>query len=494
MWKNLDENIITFHDSILIVFLSIISITIRSWLIWNPNMTVFDEIYFGNFTNSYITKETFYDIHPPFAKLLLAGLARFSGYKGDISFINSTHLPYNSDYYVQLRIIVCIFSSFCPPIIYLIMRIMNISFLSSLVSSMCIALDTSLIIEGRLILTDGILHFFCCLHVLCLVYVLSLPKRTKMKYYYILLGITLGMACSIKNTAWGLIALDGVSILIRDIYGIGFNQFSSLIFSVFYSFFAIFIFNLVVHLSTYYIHFIVLDYTGRGSSQYHPVIGKTLIKKRLSNVSYWGVRVMDPPLIQRVLSIAISMFAGNNKITSFHNSESRPINWPLMTGRIVSFWGNSQDIEINCAGNIFVYYISFFSVVISLIIWARNTKEYNLGLPILGWFFSYVPFYLVPRVMYLYHYCIPLIFGCMCIGSLLNTVSPKLRGILSVFIIFFATIGFVFLNPWVYGTTQWDTEITKSYRPWFDGDIVFKQRMNESFKKTKRIEAIHIDD
>lgn len=44
----------------------------RFWDIQEPNETVFDEVYFGSFTTSYVQREYFFDIHPPLGKLVLA--------------------------------------------------------------------------------------------------------------------------------------------------------------------------------------------------------------------------------------------------------------------------------------------------------------------------------------------------------------------------------------------------------------------------------------
>ena len=37
---------------------------------------VFDELHFGKFVNGYVKGEYFFDIHPPFSKLLIAFAAR----------------------------------------------------------------------------------------------------------------------------------------------------------------------------------------------------------------------------------------------------------------------------------------------------------------------------------------------------------------------------------------------------------------------------------
>ena len=48
-----------------------------------PREVIFDEVHFGKFVTAYCcTGERFFDIHPPHAKLLVAGVAWVGGYRG----------------------------------------------------------------------------------------------------------------------------------------------------------------------------------------------------------------------------------------------------------------------------------------------------------------------------------------------------------------------------------------------------------------------------
>ncbi|MCB0404874.1 MAG: phospholipid carrier-dependent glycosyltransferase, partial [Bdellovibrionales bacterium] len=52
-----------------------------------PNEVIFDEFHFGKFVTAYCCGgNRIFDIHPPHAKLLIAGLAKVMGYKGNYQF------------------------------------------------------------------------------------------------------------------------------------------------------------------------------------------------------------------------------------------------------------------------------------------------------------------------------------------------------------------------------------------------------------------------
>jgi dolichyl-phosphate-mannose-protein mannosyltransferase len=87
---------------IVILFMSIVfGFVSRTFLIAWPPYCVFDEIAFGNFTNSYIQRTHFIDVHPPFAKLLFAFVGYVCGYNGTIDFERSTRDRYKDRIYVN---------------------------------------------------------------------------------------------------------------------------------------------------------------------------------------------------------------------------------------------------------------------------------------------------------------------------------------------------------------------------------------------------------
>lgn len=196
-----------FIDTVCIIIVTVCSISVRVRSFHHPNTCVFDEVYFGNFTNFYLNHTFYQDIHPPFAKLLMYKVAEIGEYPGHLVF--NGNIPYKSPEYTMLRFTPEIISSFVPPLCYLCVRFLGFSSSSAFTSGILAAFETTLICEGRHVLTDGILHYFSIQHVTVLLYFRTLKKRNLYFHiWHVITGITLGLACAIKNTAWGLMVLD----------------------------------------------------------------------------------------------------------------------------------------------------------------------------------------------------------------------------------------------------------------------------------------------
>lgn len=87
------------------------------------NVSRFDEVHFGKFASYYILRQYYFDVHPPFAKLLFGLAGWFVGYDGHFGFENigdsytEAHVPY-----VGMRALPAIFGSFTVPVVYGIMK------------------------------------------------------------------------------------------------------------------------------------------------------------------------------------------------------------------------------------------------------------------------------------------------------------------------------------------------------------------------------------
>lgn len=83
----------------------------------------FDEVHFGKFASYYILREYYFDVHPPFAKLMLGLAGWFAGFDGHFTFENigdsytDAHVPY-----VGIRALPALFGSLTIPLVYAIMR------------------------------------------------------------------------------------------------------------------------------------------------------------------------------------------------------------------------------------------------------------------------------------------------------------------------------------------------------------------------------------
>ena len=473
--KNESISILNTADCFIIPIIVFLGIITRFWINGWPDYETFDEVHFGGFTNGYINQEYFFDIHPPLAKLLIAFVSYLSGYKGNIDFESLYSKKYFDEKskeilidYITLRLAPQIFSSFVPAIIYITMRILHFSIISSITSSSLLLFETSIICEGKFILTDGILHFFVSLHLLSLFYACQYPSVLSL----IIDGVTLGLACSCKSTAWGLTIVDGFvhtyfiirkyQKIIKKSTSLGFNehnQAQKIYSKVNLSYFTadilfdiitrgsllIFLLSFIYYIS-FVIHISVLRYDGPGSVFLEKSIKKTLLhSKNLDNNSTFLVepltnRNTGPSIFYRILYLNIEMQVSNMRIKAFHPWQSEPSDWPLLTSSYVAFINLDDDREINCIGNAFVYYISFFSILFIIVYYmvtslsllynflfnhkknSTNFLSWRLFFIVFGYMVSYLPFFLVPRCMFLYHYQIPLIFACMAVGCVLDII------------------------------------------------------------------------
>lgn len=446
-------------DCFLLICITFISLTTRLWLISIPESITFDEVYFGNFTNYYLHRTYFHDIHPPFAKLTMAFIAYLTGYKGHINFANDPKNRYleNEINYISLRLTPAIFQSFCFPLVYSTLRCLGFCSFTSFAASIAIIFEPSFLTEGRFILSDGILHFYSCLNMFALsIFIIDYEPE-----YLWFASLSLGAAISCKHTAFGLIAFDGISQLIW-IYKFRptFKEVIKRALLFLGPAICFFYFS-------YVIHFIILIYHGPKESFLSPEISKTLLK----NGSYRGLNLYEPSLLGRIVYLVYITFAGHMIPLKPHPYESRPQYWPLLLDKCMIYSSfPSRTVMLN--GSPLIYYPATFSLIIvffSIIFRKADCRHFLL---LSGWAFSYFPFYLIPRSMYLYHYLIPLIFSVMCQASIIETLfkeNQTVKCFLLLTMIFCGISSFVFWYPTIYGTyCEGCLEVRKWSRFWFD--------------------------
>jgi dolichyl-phosphate-mannose--protein O-mannosyl transferase len=393
--------------------------------------------------------------------------AHLSEYDGRIDFPHHSG-NYRNDGYVFLRITPAFFASLCAPLIYLSLRFDTFSYPSSFVAAMLVACDTSMLTEHRFILSDGMLHFFTCLFLAVFSY---LHSRELFEWPSALVtGLFLGAACSCKNTAWGLIPYTGFVELLtvftqfplfkpaffRELAIRGFPMIFGVLFVYFLSFLA---------------HFLVLPLSGDGAGFLSPEMQHQLIEKTNSDGALWYQRLQGPGLLRRIVALAINMHHGNMGILDAHPYESRPQSWPLLTGISVLFWKAFGQAEIACRGNAIVYYLAVVGLVLCAL--GVRSPKWQKGLKyVVGWACCYFPFFLIPRSMFLYHYLIPLMLGCMAAGASIELYLPKYWcGFASFVMIVVGVVGFLMWSPFCYGTTPYDPRFTIWNKDWIHGVV-----------------------
>jgi dolichyl-phosphate-mannose--protein O-mannosyl transferase len=402
------------------------SLGLRLWNIEHPDSVVFDELHFVGFVHDYQQRSYFFDIHPPLAKLIYFVIAE--ALDAHITQVVPDSQYLNSDYLV-LRVSNAVISAFCCPLIFSILINCGISLLPSCVASLVFLCETSLLPQHRLILIDGILHFFVLMHL----FVLSLGRVPPF-----LIGLSLGFACSCKLTAWSLIPFTLVSKVRNRL---------SVIFWALTAFFAI-----------SFIHLWVLD---KPSSDAKEFLSERLYRWLFEERTLWNIAKAS-------VAVNCEMHVYNMKNRRFHPYQSDPITWPLLTGIWVGLWEDTaQKIEMNCMGNVFV----FVPVFIALFVTGCAIRPWNwsvVSIAPIGWALSYLPFFLVPRTLFLYHYQIPLLFGFLSLGYALH-ITGRVGVYIGVVVVMLGLFGFAYWSPFVYAYPVADRARLIWNRNWADG-------------------------
>ena len=438
------NKIFSTSDAFLINILCFIALFTRLWLISEPSSVIFDEVHFGNFSNWYINNKFHFDIHPPLGKILMALIAKLTQYKGDIVYASKLGTSYeiNELFYVSQRITPAIFSAFTAPLIYTACKCLSISTFSSFAAGLILTTDMSIIVEGKFILSDGMLHFFTALHI----FTLCLFLNKNLHFRAILTGITLGAACACKYTALGLFAVDGITQIFWIINKI--PSFKSILIRAF----EFLIPSFIIFMGSWILHFLITPFSGYNSEYLIPQHQNTIIEYGKSNFSYWGNRLIGSNLYERIIHWNIVMNRINMRSDIPHPYESQPIYWPFLLDKFVGFYHNNNK-EIHCLGSPAVYWLSSISLILTFLFFLIFKFNWKNSLLLWSWTVSYIPFILVPRTMFMYHYIVPLMFAVMNMCVFLDIYFPKgYRESLIFLILFLCIICYFYFYPWIYGT------------------------------------------
>ncbi|EAY08534.1 Dolichyl-phosphate-mannose-protein mannosyltransferase, putative [Trichomonas vaginalis G3] len=377
----------------------------------------------------------------------MAGIAYLTQYPGNINWGYKDIQGYddNETNYINLRLTPSVFSSFCSVLIYCSMRNLGFSISTATAASFLTLFDITSIVEGRFILSDGMLHFFSCLHIFA--FTLFLRKTSFLRTLFA--GITLGFAFSCKLTAGGLILLDGLSQFIwllkkrRPIAKI--IARASLLLVPCFS----------IHLICWIIHFDILKfkdntggaYSEEGFSQY-------LYNPDIMNITYKGWRLQNRNHLKTIFEDLVRTHHANMRITNPHPWSSMPINWPFLLDKYVMFYSDVDYKSIRCHGSPMTYWSSSVFLILTPLLLFTRKLDWRIIITFFGWAFSYLPFIMVPRAMYLYHYIVPMFFASMNLAAVSECVLknwPKISLIFNIVICVLSVTCTMYFAPWVYG-------------------------------------------
>jgi len=403
-----------------------------------PASVVFDEVHFGGFADAYCcTGEYFFDVHPPHGKLLAALGLKLGGYQGGQSFA-TIGTPLSEVNPWLLRLIPALAGSLIPLLIFLILLQLGASGWAAFLGGWAVLFDNALLLQTRVLALEGTL----ILSMLGAVSLALVARKSHRPFIQILLclgaGACVGFAVGTKFT--GLTAAFLVALILLAPQGPKGSLSRTALMCGY-----VLIGALVTYLGGWALHFALLDKPGPGDA--------------------FGTPAGD--LVRDIIDIHRTMFAVNHGLTATHPNASPWWSWPWM-------W---RPLYYHADGNSAIYFVGnpmvWWGTTVGLLFIVWRTVRQALErkdmpgpfwpemaprlLPLTGFLAAYLPYILIPRVLFLYHYLPALMFAICAIAIWLDPLgltrpgrfSDQARSVRWLF--FLIPIGFLIISPLTYG-------------------------------------------
>ncbi|MFA6601457.1 MAG: phospholipid carrier-dependent glycosyltransferase [Candidatus Paceibacterota bacterium] len=435
-----------------------------------PHAVVFDEVYYGNILAQYWNGTYFFDMHPPFVKLLLTLVAYLIGlfkYNIDWSVIGNP-LPGLA---VALRTVPMMAGTLLSVVIYYLSRRINLSKSVSFTIAILLCLENSLITQSRFLLLDIIMILAGFSAILFyLEYIRTAPGR-KRQWYVFLSAFCVAAAVSTK---WTALAFP-FFIFLLEVYRLidwklkfkehlkkqffGLLRFAWPYVTV----------TIILYTSLFAIHFSLLYRSGTGDAFMTPEFQKTLV----GNLNGANPALATKGFFGKFFELNDVMFEVNHNMTATHSYSSKWYTWPF-TYRSIFYWQDTAPAAgqprayIYLLGNPFIYWLGALAMATIILggLFSKIQGEKSEALRnklwlfiVIGYLVNYLPFIFIGRVMFLYHYEAALIFTILGIGYLLDFLKPRTKIICIVLILAIALTAFIYWSPLTYGLPITDVQL-----------------------------------
>lgn len=459
-----------------------ISMTTRFFYFGYPPTVVFDEVFYGDFLSSYWQGAYFFDQHPPFFKLFMAFIGYLfgvNGYVADWSNIGND-LP---DAIIYLRIVPIIAGAVLPLVVYFICRRLNISRISSFLAALLVCFENSLIVQSRFILPDSTMLLVGFSSILFYFEFIRSSKNIRRSVFLILSIVLASLAVSIKWTGLTFIFLIFILELGRlyVLYKEKVIKISSALKKISFFIFKYVSVFLFIYITLFAVHFYALPHSGKGDVFMTKEFNKTL----LGSNTYKDPSILPKGFVSKLIELNSVMFSTNYNMEAIHSYSSKWYSWPIMQ-RSVFYWEEKSLIGttakeksyIYLLGNPFIYWLGSLSSLLLILLSLSKLilkdkilpafKNYNFILfLILGYLVNLLPFILIKRPMFLYHYEASLVFSIIITAFMIDLLKSKTKYIFVAVIFIIALLSFFYWSPLTYGLPLTNEELTS--RIWFKG-------------------------
>ncbi len=407
-----------------------------------PAEVVFDESY-GTFWASYFTGSFYVDIHPPHLRLLFAALAWLGGYHGQG--VPDFQEAYDGAYYVVQRGFISALAAMTPLLMARLAIMMGASRFWGLMAGWALVFDNLRVTESRLVLPDGPLIFCGLAAGVCL----GEWLRRRSIGTLLATAIFLAFAVSIKWTALAFL-VPVLAILGREALTGHFRR-SVLAGLVIFAAIAVW------YVAGFALHLMLLPNTGDGTAFMIPEFNA-----RLAGHAAASDGTQPLGLFAAILELNRTMAEIADNVGP-HPYATAWYTWPFGV-RGVYYWTDRIEPDlarIYLLPNLVILWTTtlFMAKLVldQLFLWTRRPlalwrdggDDLSAGLFALTYCAFFLPYALIDRPMFLYHYIPSLTFAvavCAVIATRLDL--SRITGFVWIAA---AAAFFLFLKPLTYG-------------------------------------------
>lgn len=285
------------HYYIAMAVITAMAAYVRFRIIGYPDKVVFDEVHFGKFASYYLEGTYFFDLHPPFAKLLIAFGGWLVGYDGLFKFDTiGENYTSNNVPYIAYRSLLAIQGTLTIPVMFLTMKTLNFSVLACVLSSLIVAFDNAHVVDSRLILLDATLILSVALTMLAYAKFSTYRRQPFTKWWWtwlLLTGVSLSCVISTKYVGVftyltiGLAVVYELWILLDIKKGHSLDEIAKHFLA---RFVCLILIPFCIYLYWFYLHFSILRKSGPGdpfmSADFQTTLEESSLARNSKTVQY----------------------------------------------------------------------------------------------------------------------------------------------------------------------------------------------------------------
>jgi len=440
----------THSDKQWIIILLVLAALLRLPLLGYPAFTQFDEVIYTNFTLHTLHHEPFFDIHPPLARIIYTEIARQQKPFTLQSLKMEAGQSFADFPYIAIRTFTAILGILLPLLIYWLGRRLGYTVYMAALPALFIIFDNAFITYARTILPDTLLVLMNFLAFGTAYVAIHTKTRARRIMLIIISSLAIGCALSIKWTSLGVLATVW------------------LLFLAYRHIAPIFITGIIAGI-LYLVIFV-------GFFFYFPQGGKADPLLFAFNAPW--VTNIHFPKPDHILSVMHFLPEIHRDMVRINNDTDvqkailqapSPLAWPVARTAI-DFWKGDEPYAgktIILQANAMLWLVTFFLFLceVGFIIWhALVSRKWAIDrdetILLLGYLGNYLPFFLIHRPMYLYHYFTALIF----LFLLVPKIAPRMIACIATlakdkffaklfvgFLLLVIFMNFILLLPTTYG-------------------------------------------